>query len=208
MAKMFNVNDYVKNLPDSYAKTPSSNNAKILEIEKRAADAIRAAIYEVQASLDLDNAYGKTLDLYGEMLGQKRGIANDSQYRILLKSRIARNLSGGDYNSIAKMLSMVFDCDPREFKLVEKEAAGTVEIQGLPYAAINNSGLSTEDAVKIIYELIPAGVSLESIAFEGTFEFGTAELETDSEKGFGDIEQTTGGYLGFLAGGASSSLPI
>ena len=146
--------------------------------------------------------------MYGEMLRQKRGIASDAQYRILLKSRIMRNLCNGDHDSIVRAISMVFDCDPSEVQLVESEASPSVEIKGLPYAAINKSGLATEDAIKIIYGLIPAGVTAETVVFDGTFQFGTEEMELDAAKGFANIEQTTGGYFGLLASGVSSDLPI
>lgn len=199
---------YVKNLPDAYCKTPNSNNAKILEIEQDAMLKLRAAIAEVDASLDIDNATGATLDLYGEMLGQKRGIASDAQYRVMLRNRIMRNLCNGDHDSIVQAISMVFDCDPSEILLVESEDAPSVEIKGLPYVAINESGLTAEDAIKIIHDLVPAGVSAEAVVFDGTFEFGAEDAELDAAKGFADVEQTTGGYFGLLAGGVSSDLPI
>lgn len=207
MVDKFNP-DYVKNLPDAYRKDPDSNNAKILEIERDATASLRAAISGIYDSLDIDLATGNSLDLYGDMLGQKRGKATDAQYRIMLRNRIVRNFCNGDYNSVIQAISLVFECDPSEIQLVESEREPAVEIKGLPYTAINESGLSVEDAIKIIFDLIPAGVYAESVVFEGTFEFGTTDMEADGAKGFADLEQTTGGYFGFAASGTSSDLPI
>ena len=207
MVDKFNF-DYVKNLPDAYRKTPDSNNAKILEIERHEVSQLRESIADIYDSLDIDKATGKTLDLYGDMLGQKRGKANDGQYRIILKNRILRNLTNGDYNSVIKAICLVFGCNPSEVQLAEAADRPSVELKGLPYSAINACGLTPEDAIKIVFNLIPVGVKTESIMFEGTFEFGAETIEIDAAKGFGNIEQTTGGYFGFMASDMESTLPI
>lgn len=200
--------EYVKNLPDAYSKSPSSNNAKILEIEKHEANQLRAAISQIHECLDIEKATGATLDLYGEMLGQKRGFTSDSVYLALIKTRIMRNLANGDYNSIINALSLVFSCEPSDFQLKEDPNTAAVEIDGLPVDYINKSGLTAMEAITIIRGLIPAGVLLRAIEFGGTFEFGDSATEYDAEKGFGNIEQTLGGYLGLAASGTASDLPI
>ena len=207
MVDKFNT-DYVKNLPDAYSKAASSNNVKILEIERHALVELRESISQIFDSLDIDKATGFTLDMYGEMVGQKRGLATDSQYRPLIKTRIIRNLTNGDYNSIVNSLSLAFDCSPSELVFSEAEEAATVILEGLPIVYINKVGLTAFEAVAIIKELIPAGVTLESVEFEGTFEFGASDTEYDEEAGFGNIDQTIGGTLGMVASGKESDLPI
>ena len=70
---------YVDNLPDAYRKDTDSNNYKILNIQKIEIDGIKEDTEDVYNTLDLDQATGKTLDLYGDMLGQARGFATDDQ---------------------------------------------------------------------------------------------------------------------------------
>ena len=209
MAKTsFDRENHVRNLPDAYDKRWDSNNAKILAIEKREMDAIRGELSDIYASLDLSLASGKTLDLYGEMVGQERGKASDEQYRIMIRARILRNLTNGDYNSIARAISLIFNCDTTDFCIAEKDEPCVVELTGLPFEILNRSGLGVENALKIINEIIPAGVRLETLSFDGTFEFSDAEEEQDAAAGFGDIEQTLGGYFGLLASGDTSNLPV
>ena len=209
MIAHFNRKNHVRNLPDAYCKTADSNNAKLLEIEKSAVDKLRETLNAVYESFDIDKAYGKTLDLYGDMVGQERGRATDTQYRILIKSRIARNFANGDYNSIVNLMCVVFNCKGSEINLVELEEPCTVRIDALPFAALNGLAIDVNTALQIVRECIPAGVTLESISLTGTFEFsGGTELVYDEEAGFADEAQTIGGYLGAMFEENAPALPV
>lgn len=197
MIAHFNRENHAKNLPDAFKKTPDSNNAKILEIEKSATDRLREEIAAIYDSLDINLATGSTLDLYGEMLGQDRGAATDEQYRALLKSRIIRNLSGADHNSIVNALCITFDCSPSDILLTETDEECAVKIEGVPFDALNRINLDVNTAIQIIKMLLPVGVNCTSVSMSGSFEFGSIDMEYDESKGFGDIEQTIGGTLGF-----------
>ena len=110
-----------QNLPDAYCKNSDSNNAKLLGIECDAVHALSDAVNSIYDSLDIDKAYGKTLDLYGDMVSQARGKATDEQYRILIKNQITRNFCNGDYNSLMSALCVTFNCNPSDISLVEPE---------------------------------------------------------------------------------------
>lgn len=208
MITQFNREQLVKNLPDAYRKAKGSNNWNLLEVEKRTMDVLRAELRAVYNSLDPDKASGKTLDLYGDMVGQARGVATDEQYRVMIKAKIARNLSGSDHDSIVRAISSAFGCEPAEVLLAEPEGTCSVRVENLPFDKLNNSGIDIATAVQIVARMIPAGVQLESLHFSGSFEFGGTEMEYDEAAGFGDIEQTIGGTLGIVADGSMSNLPI
>lgn len=206
MIARFNGDNHAKNLPDAYKKTQDSNNAKLLEIEKDAVNILRESINAVYDSLDIDLATGKSLNLYGEMLGQDRGTATDEQYRALLKSRIVRNLSGTDHNSIVNAICLTFGCEPSEIHLSEEEGKCAVTLEGIPFDAINRINIDSNTAMQIVKTLMPAGVGFASLNFSGTFEFGGDEMLYDEEKGFGNIEQTIGGTLGLCPEVTSAAL--
>lgn len=208
MITRFNRDEAVKNLPDAYCKKPDSNNAKILEIEKHAIDRLRDEIAAIYDSLDINNCKGKTLDLYGEMLGQERGKATDEQYLVLIKSRILRNYADADYNSIVNAICVTFTCKPSDVVLTEMDEPCKVTLEGLPIAVLNEKNIDVNTAVSIVNALMPAGVFMQSLSFSGTFEFGGTEMEYDAEKGFGDEAQTIGGYLGLAADGSGNNLPV
>ena len=58
--------------------------------------------------------------------------------------------------------------------------------------------------------LLPIGVGVSASNFNGTFEFADTATEYDENAGFGNIEQTIGGYMGLLYGEDTDSpvLPI
>lgn len=189
----------VKNLPDAYKKTADSNNFKILEIERIACDDLRKTLREIDNILDINNAKGKTLDLYGERVGQPRGLANDEKYLLLIKAKIMRNLSNGSYESIINALCATLACEPSQVIFVDGEEPRTVQITTLPLDVINKAGLTTSQITAIIKSMLPVGITLSDFLFEGTFEFGKNENEYDNEKGFADDADTIGGYFGATA---------
>ena len=208
MITRFNRENHVKNLPDAYKKTPESNNAKLLGVEKSETDRLREEITAIYNSLDINLATGKTLDMYGEMLGQLRGIATDEQYRVLLKNKIQRNFVNSDFNSIVSAICITFDCEPQEVLLVEHDKPCVVSLNGLPLEKLVANNIDINTAVAIIKGLLPACVRIESIDFAGTFEFSDAVMEYDRSKGFADDAQTMGGTLGFVAETADGELPV
>ena len=207
MITRFNLDDLAKNLPDAYRKDPASVNSRILRIEKYAMDDLRAMLRSIDDSLDLNLATGATLDLYGEMIGQKRGKATDVQYRALIKMQIVRSHVNGDYNSVVELLAMILGCSPSEIVLTEDD--NSVRVDSLPFEKLNEMALDASTVTQIIKEIIPIGIYLESVSFAGTFEFSDGtELVYDAAAGFADDAQTIGGYFGAMFEGEENALPV
>ncbi|PNV62204.1 hypothetical protein C0033_08805 [Clostridium sp. chh4-2] len=202
----------VERLPDCYRKDTDSNNYKILELGKVEADELRSDIQAVLSALDLNQATGKTLDLYGDMLGQRRGLLNDEQYRYMLFARIGRNVVQGDYNSILNTLVLMFNSQKGDISLddldiAEEERPCVVKLTKFPIFVLVNAGFSSRQAVTMIESLLPICVTLAADNFEGTFEFAELDGEYDADAGFADVAQTIGGYLGLLLG-EDDSIPV
>ena len=70
-------------LPDCYRKDEYGNIYKLLYLNASAIEELKEDIFGCGESLDLKIATGKTLDLYGEMVEQQRGLLNDEQYRYM-----------------------------------------------------------------------------------------------------------------------------
>ena len=191
------INDYVAALPDVYRREPESNNYKLLLLEQRSVQALYEDIDSVWEALDVRSAYGKTLDLYGEMYDLPRGKATDEQYRLLIMQQAAQNMVEGDYNSIVGSIAAALGVSPTQFVFAETNNPAEVECKNLPYSVLVSAGLTIEQTVAIIEKLLPAGVTLAPMNLAGTFEFGTAN-EYDANAGFGDVAQTTGGYFGYI----------
>lgn len=195
----------VERLPDCYRKDPDSNNYKLLELGRRGTEKLREDIRMVLATLDLNEATGKTLDFYGNMLQQRRGQLNDEQYRYMLLARIGRNIVQGDYNSIMSTAVLMLSSHPgaitmNDFELEEGERPCEVRLTKFPVQVLLNAGFSSRQAVAMIESLLPLCVTLSADNFDGTFEFADTDKVYDAASGFGDIAQTIGGYLGLYLG--------
>ena len=208
----FNFDNLAKNLPDCYKKNEYSNNYKILEIERRAGAGLRDCLNDIGEILDIENATGAVLDAYGERYRQPRGKAADQQYRIMIKTKIAKTLSSGSYKDIVDVICFAFNCTIDDVLLLESSTNPmSVSLERLPLTAINSSGFTTAQAYQLIKSMIPAAIELQSVLFEGTFEFADTENEYDEAAGFAisETDQSIGGYLGGAASDASENpLPI
>ena len=202
----------VGRLPDCYRKDTDSNNYKLLELGAAATRGLREDIAQVRDMLDLNQVTGRTLDLYGDMLGQRRGLLNDEQYRYMLFARIGRNVVQGDYDSILNTLVLMFNSQKGDITLddldiAEEERPCVVKLTKFPIFVLVNAGFSSRQAVSMIESLLPICVTLAADNFEGTFEFAELDGEYDADEGFADVAQTIGGYLGLLLG-EDDSIPV
>ena len=201
------INDYIRALPDSYDKDPKSNNYKLLLLEHDLVHGFRKDIDVLQDTLDVYNATGKTLDLYGSIYGQVRGKATDEQFRYVILQKAMQCISGTDTNSIIEALSAILRAPKSEFGVSETENPCEVKVTSLPYSILQSAGLTASQMYSLFSGLLPVGVRLAPIELEGTFEFDSKSDIYDEEKGFGNVEQSIGGYLGHL-GDDDIDLPI
>ena len=193
----YNSIHHVKNLPDAYNKRSDSNNYKILEIERISCQTLRDAIDSIDYILDINNATGATLDMYGERVGQARGRATDTSYLLMIKARIARTMTDGSHESIVKALCLTLDCEPSQVVIVDDEEPYSIKIVTIPLDVINRAGFTTSQTLALIQSLMPIGTTITSFLFEGTFQFSDFEFEYDEKAGFSDVENgDIGGYFG------------
>lgn len=195
------ISKYTRRLPDAFWKLESGANNKLLTLLENGLQGVyndSEAIYE---SLDLSKASGKTLDLYGEMLGQKRGQMDDEKYRYLIRTKIARNTASGDYNSVLESLYMVFNASPGDIVIEEGDEPCTVNVTKFSVATLISAGFTSKQAIEMIQTLLPACIRVGGdVFFDGSFEFSASADEYDADAGFADLEQTIGGYFGMMLG--------
>lgn len=205
----FDNKNYERNLPDCYEK--EKNSKKVLSIEQYPVNELKKDSQDIYETLDIYKATGRTLDLYGDMVGQARGAATDDQYLYMVLSKIMRNLSTGDYLSVTQAIYETFNCDPSQVLIVENPEPGAVDLVTLPLGAIVRAELTVNQAIAIISRLMPVSISVNSFLFEGTFEFAETEAEAGIDgatKGFCDVEDgSLGGYFG-IAVGMKNEIPL
>ena len=130
-------------LPDCYRKDEYGNIYKLLYLNA-SIEELKEDILAVGESLDLKIATGKTLDLYGEMVEQQRGLLNDEQYRYMIQARIGRNNVQGSYPSVMKALLLMFGGKPgditlEDLELDEGEDSCVVKLNKFPVSVLFQS---------------------------------------------------------------------
>jgi hypothetical protein len=200
---MINLRDMLQKLTDNYDKSPQSNIGRLLFIINEQINDLLQTLDTMELWRDIDQAQGTTLDLIGQNVAQPRGAASDPVYRILLKSKIARNLSNGDINSVIRVIALAVNASYSEIEIQERfsdpldpEPAG-ISLMRLPLSRLNDSEIDLRQFARIIQKTVPAGVSVDAVELQGTFSLASgSDLEVDTAVGFADVEQTTGGMLG------------
>ncbi|MBE7682015.1 hypothetical protein [Paenibacillus sp. P13VS] len=213
---MISAADLIRKLTDVFTKNPDSNIGKLLRIVSEPMNELKQDFEKIETWRDIDEAKGTTLDLIGGNVGQKRGAASDDVYRIMIKSKIARNLSKGDVNTIIRVIALAVGANYSDIKIQQKfhdpvdpEPAG-ISLMQLPLERLASSGIELNQFVQIISKTVAGGVSVQSIELQGTFEFGGLPETYDPATGFGDVDDDSiGGSLGAVyQAGTETDLPI
>ena len=192
--------DNVNKLPDSYAKGKNSNNYKMLNLNEQAVADAKTDLYAILDTLDIQKATGRTLDLYGEMVGQKRGVLNDVQYRLMILTRLGINIVQGNYETVIECTKNIFNCKASDIQLKDSVKPCKVDVITFPLEVLVNAGFSSTQAIELLEMLLPIGVSIDNANFDGTLEFAETADEYDEKAGFADLSQTIGGFFGLLQG--------
>ncbi|KAF6618252.1 hypothetical protein HFE03_03380 [Paenibacillus sp. EKM102P] len=208
--------DLIKKLTDVFTKNPNSNIGKLFTIVAGPINDLETTFKTIEEWRDIDTAKGTTLDLIGGNVGQLRGAASDEIYRIMIKSKIARNLSKGDVNTIIRVIALAVGADYSEIKIQQKFSdpldpePAALSLMRLPLEKLNESGIELSQFVQIIQKTVAAGVSVQSIELAGSFEFGGLPEEVDPERGWGSVDDPNiGGKMGAVfEPGTSTDLPI
>lgn len=153
---MFSTQSIVKRLSDYFDKTPDSNISKQMSIFAAEAKEVKATNDRIRQWRNIDDAEGDGLDLIGQNVNQPRGIATDEVYRILLKSKIARNLSDGTIDMIIQVLAILLSVDHKMIKIKEKwndseePEPAAIKVIELPLTKLNEAGLDPANFVRIV----------------------------------------------------------
>lgn len=213
---MLNVRDMLRLLTDNYNKSPQSNIGKLLSIINDQLNDLLQTLDTMEQWRDIDLAEGTTLDGIGQNVAQPRGAASDQVYRILIKTKIARNLSRGDINTVIRVIALAVKAEYSEIEIQEKYTEtlepepAAISLLRLPLSRISDSEIDLRQFARIIQRTVAAGVRVDAVELQGTFSLASGdELELDLGVGFADIDQTTGGTLGAVfTPSVETELPI
>ncbi|MEH7651205.1 hypothetical protein [Bacillus safensis] len=195
------IKDLINRLTDAFQKDEKSNIGKLFLIVDEQLTAVRKTLTTAEKWRDIDNAKGHGLDLIGDNVAQNRGRATDEIYRVLIRGKVARNISDGTTNRIIEALAKTLNCAYEEINIYtvkednEDEPAAII-VKKAPLEALNKVGMSATQFSSIVQKTVAAGVRVVYINLNGTFRFSSIpdEIET-SQFGFSS-DETDGGTLG------------
>ena len=203
--------EMLKRLTDAYRKEANGNIGKLFKIIGAELDAIEQTTQAIKTVRDVDSATDYSLDRIGNNVQQLRGQTTDYIYRILIKSKIQRNLSDGGIETLIGIISYLLDIPKTEVEIIETWSTESASFQlNVPADAVNSIGLTLSQMGQIVDIVSAAGVKAASL-FEGTFALSSLPdtLETDVNTGFANDAQTTGGTLGaYYDPGSDIPLPL
>jgi hypothetical protein len=190
--------------PHTYSKDPASLWARLLSVFTIEIDAIQATREAIQAAHDIDQATGKTLDFIGANVQQGRGKTNDGLYRILIKSKIARNICQGSIDELIKTIALTMNCLESEVSIIEQweltPATEAALIITVPDYALLNVGMTPGQFTQFMGKLVAAGVICapgtafgEGPGCEGHLRFSYAASEENINKGLGIVKRVVDG---------------
>lgn len=195
------LSDMLKMIVDAMRKNPESNIGKLFTIFNEQWTDFNNTLDKSEQWIDIDQAQGAVLDDIGADVNQYRGQATDEIYRVMIRGKKARSSTDGTINSMIQSLSQTLNCDPSQMEILSSIEAGEGEpaaivIKKAPLDALNKVGMSVNQFLQFVEQVVPGDGSISHVDLEGTFSFAPGyEVET-SEYGFSDIGGTTGGTLG------------
>jgi hypothetical protein len=207
------IKDWFSKLSDAFVKSENSNLGKIFSLLDDEINQLKDTFTRIEEWRDLNNAQGKNLDLIGNDVGQKRGKTTDAVYRSLIKSKIARDRSDGTFNKVIEVLAQTLNCDPNEFQLHSADEPAAVYMTNAPIDTIYAAGLTPYTFTNIVQSTVSAGVQVQSVQMDGTFELSSVEeftLNPNGPNGLSSIDTPTeGGTLGaYIVPDKETSVPL
>ena len=161
---MYSVKQLVSLFTDHFRKDEESNTYKLMQLFSDELQLLEETNNRIIEWRSIDNAEGKALDLIGQNVVQSRGTATDEVYRIMLKTKIARNLADGTLNGLITAIAYVLQVDKKEIKVTEMwdllNQPACIAVEAIPLDKINNAGLTANEFEDILRSLVSAGVKL------------------------------------------------
>lgn len=206
MSDIYTAKQMVSLLTDAYKKNSKSNNYRLFEVFASEFEKLYQTQLKVRQFRSVDEATGKTLDLIGSNYNVARGNMNDELYRPMIKAAIARTWCNGTFNSVLELLALTLNTDVKNVALTEDYetggSSGMLTIASTPKDALNAVGMTVQEYGQIVQSILPVGVGVNLVAYEGTFSYATKDYEGGTytpelnvNEGFADEGQTVGGTL-------------
>ena len=168
---MYSVKQLVSLFTDHFRKDEESNTYKLMQLFSDELQLLEETNNRIIEWRNIDKAEGKALDLIGQNVVQPRGTATDEVYRIMLKTKIARNLADGTLNGLITAIAYVLQVDKREIKVTEMwdllNQPACIAVEAIPLDKIQQANITMNEFETILKSFVAAGVKILLMASGG-----------------------------------------
>lgn len=148
--------DSCHNNPEQILET---NIGKLFAVLAWGLESVREQAYLIQSWDDIDNARGSVLDRYGANLGVKRISQDDKLYRLSIKIKMVAMLSGGDTDTLIRMVSALFNISSHNIDVKDIYPAKVGIYINYDSLSLEYRNLG-EPITHVIKRILPAGVGI------------------------------------------------
>lgn len=196
-------------LTDALSKNPTSIIGKIIYVFNQQYEDVHETLQTMREWVDVDKAGGKELDLIGADTNQPRGLANDAQYRMMIKSKRIRSKSDGTWNALIDSMANTLNCSSTDLQFKSVIEKGGTEplalvVEKIPLKVVTDAQLTTNQLIQLIEQVTPGEVRVASANFTGTFRFS----KTYDKPEFGEFGFDKGTLSLILIPTTDAILPI
>lgn len=206
---MFEADSSIIRAPHTYSKDRQSNWGKLLGVLTDEIDKVKQVAAHVQKVRDIDEAGGRNLDLIGANVQQERGNTSDKLYRVLIKTKIARNINEGNIDNLIQVISLALKCEENEVLIRERWELAPPKSAGLvievPCRALNDIGMTPEQFTILMSRIVATGIGVVAL-YAGSFSFSDKADLPENGSEFGFDRGILGAYFSLNDGG--DELPL
>ncbi|HEX3045402.1 MAG TPA: DUF2612 domain-containing protein [Bacillota bacterium] len=206
---MSEADNSITRTPHTYSKDRLSLWGKLLSVLTVEIDRIKEVSASIRAIRDIDEAGGWNLDLIGGNVQQGRGKLSDQLYRILIKTKIARNINEGNIDNLIRVISMALGCKETEVLIRERWELEPPKPAGLiievPCYALNRVGMTPEQFTALMNRTVATGIGVAAL-YAGGFSFSSVADQPETDLEFGFDRGILGAYFSLNDGG--DELPL
>ncbi|MBB1078976.1 hypothetical protein H5S09_04260 [Limosilactobacillus sp. STM2_1] len=180
---------FLKLMPGSLVKIANSNNWKLAKFYSSSFDKVNETFSKIDFYRNIDNAKGNLLDKLGEKYGVRRGPADDSFYRMMIKAKVANRKGDTTVNGVLRTMQNALGISVRDVRLRPvqlpdgKREPLAIRLNSVPMR-FARSEYEQEFMIHQIESIIAAGVRLQDLQFTATavghFELGTTMINVET----------------------------
>lgn len=116
--------------------TPNTKLQQWISVFAKQISDLETAAFQVFTQMNVDDATGDNLDVFGQIVGVEREGRDDDRYRVLIKTQILQNKSGGTAEDLLGILDVLLGPDndyaitedsfPAHFEILVNQLVGIV----------------------------------------------------------------------------------